>query len=267
MKQTRTIGISDRVFTSQDLARIATIFQNQADVSGGEQGRCAYEVGYDDRTTVESDTAEVFSEESLNAPARPIAIRMSFRDYSRGRNLSLSLDHGDSAYRNAAVVSGSEPAWLAETFLALKEALDRTKPQEHWLRRHPTLLLNLIALGIGSLGVLLIDLVLTLFFNGLHLERVISPLPVTSPWRQVFAEATPALYVAGWFWRWLCGYMWGAFAVRRWLLATWPTIEFDFGLAHLHEEKQRRRRLNAVGALVVLPIVTTFVYDLMKGAF
>jgi hypothetical protein len=247
--------------------RIAKILDGQEKPAEDSRVSTEYEVRFDDNTTIESDSPEVFSDEALTAPARPVAIRMAFHDYARGRHLSLAVNHGDATYGNVATISGSDPSWLSENFLALKDALDRARPQNLWVRRHQTLLVNLIALGIGSLVMLVIDALVLTFGRALGLSDIISPLPPDSPWLRVLISAQPFLYVAGWFWRWALGLFWGAFEVRRWLLAMWPAIEFDFGLPHFQTEKRKRSRLKAVGALVILPILTTLLYDLIKRAF
>ncbi len=249
MRQTRKIAVSERVFTSQDLLRIAKIFAEQ-DKPPEQHVSTEYEVKFEDNTTIESDSPDVFSDESLTAPARPVAIRMWFRNYALGHHISLSLEHGDASYGNVGIVSASEP-----------------RPQEFWFRRHKVLLLNLIALGIGSLGTLIIDLAGVFLGKVLGFQEFVVPLPPDSPWRQILSAAQPMLYAAGWLWRWAAGFFWGAFEVRRWLLATWPGIEFEFGLPHLQAEKVRRGRLKAVAALVIFPIVTTVLYDLVKRAF
>jgi hypothetical protein len=80
-------------------------------------------------------------------------------------------------------------------------------------------------------------------------------------------SARPYLFVAGWVWRWLLGFFWGASSVHRWLLEMWPNIEFNFGLPHLQTEKVRRERLYSVWALIVLPIVASAIYDVIKAFF
>lgn len=264
MKQTRTIDISDLVFTSEDLRRIAKVFE-LAKKSSPERTVNDYVVTFDDKTKLESDTPEVFNDESLTAPARPIAIAMSFHDYSRNRHISLSINHGDSpfGYGSQAVIGATEASWLGENFLALKDALQRTRPQSFWFRRHRTFLLNLIAVGLGSLGLLFIHFLIV------GLERVSgsgssSPPPTGSTWQAISALPTPVLFVLDWLLRWGFGFTLGAAEVRRWLLAMWPTIEFDFGLPHLQIEKSRRIRLRAVAALIIFPIIAAFLYDLLK---
>lgn len=77
----------------------------------------------------------------------------------------------------------------------------------------------------------------------------------------------PVNIQVGWLWCWAAGFLWGAFEVRRWLLATWPAIEFEFGLPHLQAESVRHQRLKAVAALVIIPILATALYDWLKWAF
>src|SRR6266850_5522023 len=160
VNQTRKISISDRVFTIKDLQRIAAIFDRQSSLAkkSDHHASVEYSVTFSDDTTHQSDSPDLFSDASLAVPARPVGVRMSFHNYKLDRHISLSLAHGDSSYGNLAVVSASEPEWLSQNFLALKEALETVRPQSAWLRKHKILLLNLIAVGIGCLGLWVIEL-------------------------------------------------------------------------------------------------------------
>ena len=268
MKQTRKIIISEKVFTEEDLQRIGRVFEKQMLLSkeSGDNTTIKYEVKFSDNTTIESDSLDIFTDESLSASARPVEIRMSFFNHIRSRHLFFSVGQGDSIWGNSAEISGSELDWLGETFLAIKESLDCVKPQEFWLRRHQVLLVNLIALGIGTLGMLFAELLATLLHSVPELSELIKPLPPDSPWRHVFQSSRLMFYIFGWVWRWAAGFAWGAFGVRRWLLKMWPSIEFEFGLLHLRTEQIQRKRLLTVIALIVLPILMSLLYDLAKGA-
>jgi len=260
MKKTRTISISNRVFKTKDLTRIANIIDDEDENSSNSK---SFMVRFDDDTTVESESKKILSDEYLNAPTRPVGIKMSWRDYSNDQYITLSLKHGDSNYGNAVSISGQEP-WLSHKFMALKEAIDQVQPQDIWFRRHPTILLNFIALGIGILGTFVIEILLSGFFYVFELDNIISPLPDDSDWRQIIQSAQPILYLFDWVFKWGLGFLWGAYFVRKWLFAMWPSIEFTFGLPHQQHEKKRRKRLNTVGALVILPIVIKVIYDLIK---
>ena len=269
MNQTRKILILERVFTLEDLSRIASIFEKQSKLASKSEHNASieYSIRFSDNTTYQSDSPDLFLAESLAVPARPVAIQMSFHNYTLGRHISLSLSHGDFSYSNEAVVSSREPDWLCLNFIALKEAIEAVRSQTFWLRKHRILLLNLIALGIGSLMTWVTDLLLNVLANGIDLSGVIKPLPPDSPWRRVISNAAPLLCTIKWLWCWAVGFLLGAFEVRRWLLSVWPSIEFDFGLPQFKAERIKRRRLLAVVTLIVIPIIRSLFYDLIRSTF
>jgi hypothetical protein len=260
LKQSRRILISRKVFTAEDLRRIAQVFEKQQKLAAksSHHHSISYEVRFEDDITIESDSVNVFAEESLLAPARPVGIRISFLNYELGRHMSLSLNHGDSSYGNQVMISAKEQTWLTENLDALKRVLDTVKPQDCWFQWHSTLLLNLIALGLGCLGSLVIGLATFSVFKVVNIQK--PAIPAT--WEPLLA--TYGSLIASWPFRWLAGFAWGAFEVRRWLLGLWPNIEFDFGLQHLRTESVKRRRLAAVLTLIVLPIVANIITDAVK---
>ena len=69
MKAIRGIKIPERLFTAEDLRRIASIFEKQealADKSS-HHASVEYAVRFSDETTRETDTAELFADDSLIA--------------------------------------------------------------------------------------------------------------------------------------------------------------------------------------------------------
>ncbi|OFW18086.1 MAG: hypothetical protein A3F69_00480 [Acidobacteria bacterium RIFCSPLOWO2_12_FULL_66_10] len=53
--------MSNRVFTSQDLRRIAKILDHQDQLAAGPRASTEYEVTFDGNTKVESDSPDLFS--------------------------------------------------------------------------------------------------------------------------------------------------------------------------------------------------------------
>jgi hypothetical protein len=263
MKTTRKIVISDKVFTIHDLQGIAKVFEKQKAHAKSRltvDGRVSYKVSFADQTITETDSPELFSEEALAFPSRPVAVEMSFSDYSLNRHASVSLTHGDAPYGNLAIISATDSAWLNDTFVALKERIDATTPQTLWLRKHDTVLLNLLALGIGTLGDLLLRLVVDAVFSFAPMSTLSSPMSTLSspfPHLGTFLRSFPVI----WLQHWIFGFFWGAFPVRSWLLSAWPSIELDFGLDHLRSERIKRGRLQAVLVLIILPIVIGLIVD------
>lgn len=185
------------------------------------------------------------------APARPIFLYFQFRNatYER-RALTVRIAHGNDT-RSEASVSGTDPKWVNDQFAKLKLAIETAKPQELWIIKHKTLLLNLLALAFGSLwgvlGVMLRPFVVWLFGDG-----VLHPLDVK--------QHLALFYILLWFWRWVTG-LFPAFLVRRWLMTLWPSVELDVGAEHLKTEKRNRRMVVAVITLAVVPVVVQLFYD------
>lgn len=265
MKRTRKISITEKIFTAEDVRRLALILDEQKEIAldEGRHISAEFEVRFDDGTSIEGESPAVYSDETLTAASRPVAIRMSFRDYHLARSASLAFEYGDNPYGNRALMTGDED-WSGRLFAAIKDVLDHVRPQRIWLRSHRTLLLNLIAFGIGSLVLLGVEILLSLILPTTPLGGTIKPLAADSPWRSVIRTALPYVYVGGWAVRWFGGLLWGAFAVRDWLLKAWPGIELDFGREHVRAERDRRQRLKVLVLLVVFPILTTLGYDCLK---
>jgi hypothetical protein len=266
--KTRKIPITDRVFTLRDLVKIASIFKERSEeaLRLDEDFNVTYTVYFSDDSTIESKSLDILDEKFLIGPARPTDVRFTFRNYTSSNYLSFRLSHGSSSYSsgNMAEISSEDTAWLGQNFLDIKESIETAKPQTFWFIKHPTLLLNLIALGIGSSYLLFTELIIEVLFNYIRLETVIQPLSESSPWREVLLLSLPFLYIFWWLWAWLLGHFTGAYTVRRWLLDLWPNIEFDFGANHLLTEKARRSRFALVLTLITVPIVVNLTYDTLK---
>jgi len=266
VKQTREISIQDRVFGVNDLRRFANVIETQDRPKTGNV-TVDYEVTFSDNTRFESDTPNVFEEELLTAHGRAVAVDMTYWNYSKGNRISVRLSHGDSTYRNEAIVSGLDANWVNANFQALQDVINRATPQNSWLRRHGFFTVTLIALGIGSAFFLLID---TLDWTASKLGWFTVIAHPSASWIPFLIRLSRyrAFFIAlDWFLRWFVGQAMGAYGILNWLRAMWPRVEFDIGPSHLQIEKIRRRRLSTVFVLVVIPILVTLAYDIIKRLY
>jgi hypothetical protein len=266
VKTTRIIPVSEKVFISEDLRRIAEIFKRQSLLTkvSGHNASTEYQIRFEDKTTLETDSPELFTDESLVSTSRPVGIRMSFHNFSLNRHIVLSIEHGDSPYHtNSAQITAEEQAWLSENFLALKEALDKVRPQVFWFGRHRAISEFLIAIGIGTS----IDLATTLLVHVLG-GQFKGSLPQGLVSFMQFVDAWPKFFFFGL--RWLfygLTFFIPATLVYDWLKSAWPSIEFDFGSVHLRKELNKRRRLSLVATLVIVPVAITLTLDAAKALY
>lgn len=269
MKETRKLQIKNKVFRVADLKRLAGVFEEQTALAkeSEEHYSIEYEMHFSDDTTVESETINILEDDILFTSKRPLSIQFSYHNYTLNKRISLSLNHGDSSYGNTIIVSGQEREWVNDIFARLSEALQGVTPQESWVKQHPTLMLNIIALGIGTFGHHLIGIIMNYTLTNFDLAKHITP-----PQKGSFLHSLALIvksniwffHLIGWIWKWFLGFLWGAFEVRRWFLNLWPTIELDLGPEHLKIEKNKRKKVYAVLAMIIIPIITALLYDIMK---
>lgn len=266
MKTTRNLKVKDRVFSLEDIQRIANIIgeqkvkANEADVHSS----ASYLLDFADETRIEVEDSVAISDELLARPARVVKVEFDFHDYENKRSINFTIRHGDSPWDSGARISGEDRAWVDGQFLAVKEAVEAAKPQTSAPRRFQGLILHASALGIGSLGQMALDVFIGSVLVWLDVFGNIQPVDQDSKFRAVLISLGPILYALLWIWRWILGLAWGAFAVRSWLVSLWPSVEFSFGPEHHRIEEIRRRRLAGFSTLVLVPIFIAITYDVAK---
>lgn len=266
MKSTRRSQIRQRIFRLDDLRRVASVFDEQARLAkrSDHSHRIRYALHFADDTSFESDVPDVLDEDVV-AIKRPVKVEFQFCNYKLQRDMSFSITHGDSGYGNGFEVASNGDSWLNDNFTRLDEAVKGAEPQSFWLVRHPVVLANLIALGIGSLVILLLDIL----FSFIEPPQIDLSQPHRA-WLRSLCDFVMAhstwFYLVGWVWKWFVGWLWGAAALTNWLLSCWPSIDLDFGAEHLKIEKKRRKRVQVIWTLVVVPILLAIVQDIIQKA-
>jgi len=261
MKRTRRIEIAERIFTIPDLVRIGSILDRQVSTASDQRIWTNHEVTFEDGTSIEGSASEVFTEEELDRPSRPLTIEMRLYCSGAERFMRVYIHSGDSDYGSVMVISGNDATWVNANYMALRDALEKVAPQTLWWRRHPTFLLNLIALGSGTVFLSLSSIL------ALLLEQIWPTRPsfITSMPPNLLSQIRSVFWLTLWPLRWLTGFLFAP-EIRRWLLSMWPGIEFNFGIPHLRPDK-RRQKLCTVLTVLVLPIIVSAVYDVLKMVF
>jgi hypothetical protein len=267
MKTTREITIKDRVFTVPDLMRWAGILDRQVSDAPESRVTTNYTVVFEDNYTIEGLAAEVFSDEELNRPSRPIKVEMSLSRRGKPDYIQVRLCAGDHswAYDNSATIGGDDAHWVNANHTALLDALGKVPPQSFWWKRHRTLLLNLIALGVGNIMDCTIGIISVLTFRiwpGL-LGSIPAPSPGSAFWAYGIVVKNFGPWLVVLFVCWL-GFLPTAFSIRSWLLSMWPNIEFNFGSRYLRLEN-RRQKFNVFMALWVIPMIVAAVFEFAKS--
>ena len=279
MQETRHYEIIQKVFTKDDILKIGQILllESKQARDAGDRANVSFELRCSDKTSYESESLELFREGGVANIKVPISIKMSFSNYEKENYIGLELTHGSfiSAYNplyNNLTVRGNDSTWVNGNFTKVKEAIDSVRPQNIWIVRHQTLFLYVIALCLGVMLYFTTDLATKLFI-GQSMEHI--PLENRQNWLEenlpnwalylvVFVNKAPWItYVIMWLLAWMFGLCVGG-PIRSWFLQLWPEIELDLGPEHLKIEKVRRMRLKIAFVAVVLPIIASLSYDMLK---
>ncbi len=265
MKITKRLKINKKIFSHSDLKRIATIFEHQS-ISAKENNyhfSVEYKIHFLDETSIEGDS-DAIMDDTLIEIKRPVKIEYRFNNYSLSNSMSISISHGNDGYGNEFIISSNDSAWLNDNFSKITDFINSVKPQSFFLIKYSRIFKHLLAIGVGSLGILMIELIVNLLMP--------ENTSISASTREIFkpiAEIVNAMgsfsYILGWFWRWICGWTWGTYFIANYILTAWPEIELDFGAEHLKREKQRRRRLYLGFSLIILPILINLVQDFIIG--
>jgi hypothetical protein len=264
MQITRKLQISNRVFTAKDLLRFAHLLDNQITRHPSERLFSSFEVMFADGVVHEGTAAEVFAEECLIRPSRPVAVSMRLFSGigSDKKSIRIDLRAGDSSFGNDIVITGSESIWANATYTSLKDALDKAPPQKSWVRMHPVITWLLLATGSGAIIQAVFDAVLFPVIDNTIGPAILRILPNLSN-----ANARGWVIPLFLVFRWAATVAVGnvpATLIFRWIQKTWPRIEFDFGSPHLRPAS-RQRTLVAIWTLMVVPTLVQAMYDLLKS--
>ena len=239
MKTKREMPVENRVFTANDLRRIASVFAEEGARAAIDPPRVAgvltiFEVTFADSTSLSSDRPDVLQEDILDGPARPVRISFTMSNYmEEGRHLHFRACQ-DSRYSTGELtVTGCRP-WVSDVFGRLKDAIDAAKPQFSWPRRHQFLLNCFLAIGVASIVLLVFRIVIRLGMIGGQATAT-RPAEDASLPSQIMAVFSL-----------LCLSFAATIGLTWWIRDLWPSVELDLGRPHLNYMRRRRVLLRLI---------------------
>jgi len=259
MKETRDKEIKSRVFTKNDIRSLWANLNKEDQSSKSKKDHSSIDLTLNstDGTGYESNTSELLSDGDIIDLKKSTSISLDYYNYRLGRRIIITLQHGD--YGSRIVVSGKDRDWVAGVFDRLNAVLDAVKPQKSWLILHKTLLLHLIALGVGFTIYTVVDFLLLR-----HITPLENPSKKILVIREFFKQNPFSITLLDFFLFWLNG-IFPALWLREWVLKLWPSVEFDFGPENQKIEKLKRFRIRLVLTLIIIPFLVNLIYELVNN--
>jgi hypothetical protein len=260
--ESRIIKVRDKVITLDNIRRIASIISkhyNKTRESSNDRCRIKYNATCFDDSSFESSDISIFSDDSVLATKRVSYISIIYSSYESSESIDVSLSHGNSDYRNHIKVSGSDSTWVNGMSTNLEREISAFLPQNKFLTEYKNILEIIFAIGIGSLYFYFISLI--------PFEPSQVKIEKPPKWLLQFIIVIKDQIIFSSLIKYGLSYsigIWPAYKLMDKLKSLWPSIEFQIGPEHSYIEKQRRLWFLAAFSVGIIPLIRSFLYDMMK---
>lgn len=262
MKETRKKIIEDKIFTKSDICSIFKIVNSEYEYSKKAKNhslsRLELNLNCQDGTNYESESDDLLNDGDIIDTKRCVSVSIRYNDYKLERRTSVTFEHG-SDYGNEFIVSGLDRNWVSGTFDRIDTTIDSVKPQKHWFIQYKSIILHVSAFFFGLMIYRILDI---LWYQ--HIEPINNPSEIIQAIRDFIYKYLFVLYTIQGIFFWLQG-IFPVLYLRNWVLKLWPSIEFDFGPEHQKSEKNKRKRLGLFFFVIIVPLLISFIYDLIKN--
>lgn len=258
MKETRQKLIKDRIFSKQDIIAIwEKVNHEYAASQKNHRSSIELTLNCSDGTSYESDNSDLLNDGDIIDLKKTESASIDYLDHETKKRVSITLRHGASSnlfFGSKLTVSGEERNWVAGTFDSLSTVINAARPQDFWLIKHKTIMLNLGAIGIGIAVYALLDFLLLR-----HMQFTKEPSENVLAIRNFLKENKIILILLQISSFWLQG-IFASIFIRDWVIKLWPSVEFDFGPEHERIEKMKRQRLGLFLTIIIIPFVISLLF-------
>lgn len=250
--ESRSLKVKDRIITVADARRLASFVAEKYEETkaSDKYPRIKFSATCFDDAQFNSKDIELFSDQSAISSKRVSEITINYSSYEANRDISISLSHGGSDYRNYVRVSGEDSTWVNGTLRTLEEIIAGFKPQSRLFTEYKNIVYVVFALSIGSVYFYFLSLI---------------PIEVEQPeWATKLVITFNGLwYFIKYFFAYTIG-IWPAYMLTSKIEQLWPSVELQIGPEHSFIEKKRRAWIAAALLVGVVPLLTSALYDLLK---
>ena len=249
--ETRSTKIAHVVINIDAVRRLARFFIGLlGESSDKDRSSVSFRVSCGDGSHYSSATMDLFDEDSPVLLKRPESIEMTFSYYPTSLNVALKLRHGDSDWSNSFYVSGDDPNWVNGAHRRGQELIQSLSPQNTFIRRFGAPIFLVLALSCGFIMMHAFIIVRTLFGSTASSTDA--------------ATLSLGNYILAWLMIGAIGAV-PAFELQQKLTSLWPSVEVQIGPEHNWIEKRRKGWLAVAAMVVVIPLLRSFVYDILKN--
>lgn len=255
ISETRKFSVSSVVITVENLRELANIMDESARKAKESEYRIrrAY-IETQDGSEYKGSPSNVLSQGGILDIKQVKSIRMVFEDaLSEDRpSITIYLKHGEIYGKNFIEVIGNDSTWVNGVMRRFEDAVRGWERQATWPRWFQWLLVALFVLGIERIFILAAPVIFNQ--NSAIFPQVDFLLPIGKLISATIFYTLLAALIA------IPGYL-----ITEKLLELWPIVELRTGREYAQIYRKRRNQLWAIMSLIILPLLVTFLYDLIKA--
>jgi hypothetical protein len=244
IKERRKFSFADKIITPSTIRKLAGILKNEAESYNEiNQAFLYYSIDASDDSSYESGDIVIFNDGLLMDSKKLIKVVMRFQTLIGDKNIEIQLTHteDEESTSNYIIISGTNTTWVNGIITRLVEIINQSEKQPA-VRRY-----------FHNLCIPLFILMNILFY------RIISPLFIDkgkNDWVNLILLFAPICFV---------GLSFKYF--NNYINEAWPVVELQTGRNYQQLSLIKRRKLIGIINLILIPLLLSLVYDLLKNIF
>ncbi|MFC5456995.1 hypothetical protein [Prosthecobacter fluviatilis] len=258
MEFSRRIVITDVVIDEKSVVDLIEICLEQRPTRRENkwEHRFSCEISYYGGSEVRFDESPRKFTDYFDKPVQGLSLTIQSQLKSGSRFISLALNHGEAGYKTTAIsITGEDENWVNSTYTQLSDWLKHTPSQFTWISKKRFWLIQVLAPPFGYI-------IFTKFY---WLTKSLEGATVSAA-KVADASWTPGRITMLIATIWITGIVPAAILLDQ-LKSLWPSVELNLGPRHLLKHIYERKKWELISAMIVLPVLGGFVYDIVKLAF
>ncbi len=241
IREKRKIRIEDSIITPAIIKAVASTIDHEVrSLPNDQQYLLNYTIDTTDDSSYESQSPDIFNTSSIIDLKTLERVQIRFQTVSNDKNIEVQFRHSDKDDHvdNYIVVSGNDSVWVNGVLAQLTEIVDASE-QQPIFKKYISFSIFLLCVA----------------FNVLYF-RFFYALIQTNKYGWIEGLLTIGVPI-------LSIYLFDKLAKN--LESIWPDVELQTGPNYMQIPAMKRKRMVLLMTLVIVPIITAFIYDVLKS--
>lgn len=245
IREKRKLIFNGRIITPTIIRQFAKLFEEESLKPSEDFEKMIttiYSIDADDNSSYESQSSQIFESGEMIEKKVIMRINMRLNTFDNSRNIELQLSDSlkDDTTTNFILVSGEDTIWVNGITAKFNEVLNQSQKQVKAIS---------VIEYFAFLAILFFNIVyFRLFYS--NFEKMHSDF-----YKLLFIVGIPIASMVGFS------------NIGEYLKGLWPSVELQTGPGYLQIPMLKRKKLNWILSVIIIPLLLGFIYDVLKNTF